>query len=384
MPCTFTPAFCRIDLAALRRNFRRLGPPEELMPVIKSDAYGHGLLPVARALADAGAVRFAVGTASEGLALRRAGFGQEIVPLMGCLTAEDWRMAVAGGLTPLIAAPSDIEAAAAAARACGASILPVAIKCDSGMGRLGFTPDEAANLAERLRAHPGLAPRIALSHLSSVDMPGEDDYTDMQVRRFASFLEGLRDMFPGIAPSLGNSAATTGPARALCGICRPGLALYGGNAFAGTSREHLGEDLEWAMSVAAPILAVHPLRAGESLSYGRIFTAPRDMRVAVVAAGYATGFARALSGRASLLVGGRRAPQVGRVCMSMLMLDVSGHPDTAPGDLAWVLGGPARSPGAVSGRSLTSSINMLMHTRPTCGTRRPRTSREVRPESARA
>ncbi|MBD5539295.1 MAG: alanine racemase, partial [Desulfovibrio sp.] len=184
MPCTFTPAFCRIDLAALRRNFQRLGDPAGLMPVVKSDAYGHGLLPVAAALADAGARRFAVGTASEGLALRRAGLGQEIVPLMGCLTPEEWRMAVACGLTPLIAGFDDIEAAAAAASACGARPVPVALKCDSGMGRLGFTPDDAPALAERLRAHPVLAPRFALSHLSSADMPGEDDYTALQARRF--------------------------------------------------------------------------------------------------------------------------------------------------------------------------------------------------------
>lgn len=341
MPCTFTPAFCRIDLGALRRNFRRLGPADEIMPVIKSDAYGHGLLPVAAALAEAGATRFAVGTASEGMALRRAGFGQEIVPLMGCLTPEDWRMAVAAGLTPLIATFEDIEAAAAAASACGAGVVPVALKCDSGMGRLGFTPGEAPELVERLRATPVLAPCLALSHLSSVDMPGEDAYTEMQQGRFTVFLTALAGAFPGIRPSLGNSAATIGPARAASGICRPGLALYGGNPFAGTTREHLGEELEWVMSVAAPILAVHRLAQGESLSYGRIFTAPRDMQVAVVAAGYATGYARALSGRVSLLVRGRRVPQVGRVCMSMLMLDVSELPEAAPGDLAWVLGGPA-------------------------------------------
>ena len=343
MPCTFTPAFCRIDLAALSRNFRRLGPPDELMPVIKSDAYGHGLLPVAGALARAGALRFAVGTASEGMALRQAGFGQEIVPLMGCLTAEEWRTSAACGLTPLIAGFDDIEAACAAASACGAGVLPVALKCDSGMGRLGFTPEEAPELAERLRAHPVLLPRFALSHLSSVDMPGEDAYTGMQMRRFDLFLTALRAVFPEIRPSLGNSAATLGPARAQSGICRPGLALYGGNPFAGTEREPMGAELEWAMSVAAPILAVHPLRAGESLSYGRIFTAPHDMRVAVAAAGYATGYARALSGRVSLMVRGRRVPQVGRVCMSMLMLDVSGVPETRAGDLAWVLGGPAEA-----------------------------------------
>lgn len=341
MPCTFTPAFCRIDLAALRRNFRRLGEPSGLMPVIKSDAYGHGLLPVAAALADAGARRFAVGTASEGVALRRAGFGQEIVPLMGCLTDEEWRTAAACGLTVLLAGFDDIEAAAAAASATGARTVAVALKCDTGMGRLGFTPEDGPALAERLRGHPVLAPRYALTHLSSVDMPGEDAYTAMQLRRFGEFFGALAAAFPQLLPSLGNSAATVGPARAQSGICRPGLALYGGNPFAGTSREALGQDLEWAMSVAAPILAVHPLRAGESVSYGRIFTAPRDMLVAVAAAGYATGFARALSGRVSLLIGGRRVPQVGRVCMSMLMLDVSGMPETRPGDLAWVLGGPA-------------------------------------------
>lgn len=340
MSCTFTPAFCRIDLAAIRRNFRRMGSPTELMPVIKSDAYGHGLLPVARALAGEGALRFAVGTADEGLELRRAGLGQEIVPLMGCLTHDDWHAAAACGLTPLIACFDDIAAAAAAATACGARRLPVALKCDTGMGRLGFTPDDAPVLAERLRAHPVLAPRLALSHLSSVDMPEEDAYTEMQTLRFERFLTGLRTAFPDILPSLGNSAATLGPARGRSGICRPGLALYGGDPFAGTGREAANGSLEWAMSVAAPILAVHPLRAGESLSYGRIFTAPRDMRVAVAAAGYATGYARALSGRVSLVVHGRRVAQVGRICMSMLMLDVSGLPQTAPGDLAWALGGP--------------------------------------------
>ena len=209
------------------------------------------------------------------------------------------------------------------------------------MGRLGFTPEDAPALVEHLRARPELLPRLALSHLSSVDMPGEDAYTAMQTRRFGRFYQTLRAAFPHILPSLGNSAATIGPARGESGICRPGLALYGGNPFAGTSREAMGKDLEWAMSVAAPILAVHPLRAGESVSYGRIFTAPRDMRVAVAAAGYATGYARALSGRVSLLVRGRRVPQVGRVCMSMLMLDVSAMPEATPGDLAWVLGGPA-------------------------------------------
>lgn len=360
MPCTFTPAFCRIDLSALQRNFRRLGEARWLMPVIKSDAYGHGLLPVARALAEAGAERFAVGTVSEGLALRRAGLRQEIVPLMGCHSQEDWRSAVASGLTPLIARFEDIQAAATAAEAQGSRTLPVALKCDSGMGRLGFTPDDAQELLECLRAASVLLPHLALSHLSSVDMPEEDAYTELQIRRFENFFAALKEAFPRIVPSLGNSAGTLGPTREQSGICRPGLALYGGNPFAGTSRKPCGQNLEWVMSLAAPILAVHPLRAGESVSYGRIFTAPSDMTVAVAAMGYATGFARSLSGKASLLVRGRRAPQVGRVCMNMLMLDVSNIPQATPGDLAWVLGGPA-APGekAVDAQELARLLDTI-------------------------
>lgn len=343
MPLTFTPSFCRIDLAALRRNFRRLGPVPDLMPVVKSDAYGHGLVPVARALDEEGALRFAVGTAAEGAALREAGLGQEIVLLMGCVTPEDWRTAVASGLTPLIGTFADIRAAARAAAEGGAT-LRVAIKCDTGMSRLGFSLEDAPALLEALRGRPLLHPALVLSHFACADMPDEDAYTATQTRRFGEFCAALDAAFPALARSLGNSAATLGLPETRYEACRPGLALYGGNPFAGTAREDLGNGLEWVMSVAAPILAVRSLSAGESVSYGRLFTAPRSMRVAVAAAGYSTGYARALSNRASLLVRGRRVPQVGRVCMSMLMLDVSQVPDATAGDLAWALGGPA-SPG---------------------------------------
>ena len=106
--CAFTPSRCHIDLAALRRNFARLGEPGSIMPVVKSDAYGHGLLPVARALDGAGARRFAVGTVCEGVALREAGLGQTIVPLMGAISREDWQAAAAHDLTPLLTDFEDI------------------------------------------------------------------------------------------------------------------------------------------------------------------------------------------------------------------------------------------------------------------------------------
>lgn len=144
-----------------------------------------------------------------------------------------------------------------------------------------------------------------------------------------------------MARSLGNSAGALGLPETRLEACRPGLALYGGNPFAGTVWESRGSGLEWVMSVSSPILQVRRLKAGQSISYGRLFTAPAPMTVAVVAAGYATGYARSLSNRMDVLIHGRRAPQVGRICMSMLMADVSSLPETRAGDTAWLLGGAA-------------------------------------------
>ncbi|MFR8276704.1 MAG: alanine racemase, partial [Desulfovibrio fairfieldensis] len=185
-------------------------------------------------------------------------------------------------------------------------------------------------------------------------------YTQAQAERFASMCAVLREAFPDIARSLGNSAGALGLPESRYEACRPGLALYGGNPFAGTAWETRGTGLEWVMSVSSPVLQVRQLKAGQSVSYGRIFTAPQAMTVAVVAAGYATGFARALSNRIDLLINGRRVPQVGRVCMSMLMADVSSLPDVRTGDTAWILGGPA-APGQrpVSAQEMADELGTI-------------------------
>lgn len=302
------------------------------MPVIKSDAYGHGLLPVAGALARAGAVRFAVGLASEGVALREAGFGQDIVLLMGCLNAEDWQAAIKYRLIPIIGSQRDAQCALAA---CGAGdALDCAIKCDTGMGRLGFAAEDAGQAADLFRSAARLRPRLVISHLACADMPACEDFTQNQIARFRAFYTHLAAVFPGIARCLGNSAATL--EHLDDDISRPGLAIYGGNPF---SPEPCG--LEWAMSISAPIAHIHTLRRGDSISYGRIFTAPRNVRVAVVACGYASGYSRQLSSRVQVLVHGSRCRQIGRICMSMSMVDLSNAPKAGPGDDVWIMGGPA-------------------------------------------
>lgn len=329
----FSPSFCQVDLAAVAANFRALGDASLLMPVIKADAYGHGLLPVARKLAQAGAIRFAVGSSCEGVLLRQHGFSHDVVLLMGCHTPEEWFQAVEHGLMPIVGSPEDIVAAQTV---CGPSReMAVAIKCDSGMGRLGFAPDQAGAVIELLRGASALRPVLAVSHLACADMPEESTYTQEQIAAFDHFFTALATAFPGVKRSLGNSAATL---EKLPGdIGRPGLAIYGGDPFGSTS-DH---SLSWAMSVAAPIIHVRQLRAGQSVSYGKIFTAHEDMRVAVVACGYATGISRSLSGRMHMLVHGRRMRQIGRICMGMSMLDITDVPEARPGDLAWIMGGKA-------------------------------------------
>ncbi len=364
MELSFSPARAGIDLAALKRNYAKLCALAEssgkgcgrLMPVIKSDAYGHGLLPVARALDQCGAGHFAVGTLSEALALRKAGFSQEILPLLGLFGEAEWQSAAQAGVMPLLRDFSDIQAAGAA------GIGACAIKLESGMGRLGFAPEAIADLLCALEAQPGLRPRLLLSHLACAENPQEDAYNARQRAIFAQAHAALARRYPGLGRSLGNSA---GALRGLdCDLLRPGLALYGVDPLEGDETPpfpeaaqgpcaelgpelgaNLGAELglEPVLSLWAPILQVREILKGQSLSYGRMFTARHTMRVGVLGIGYANGLARELSGRFSVLVQGQRAPQVGRICMGMALVDLSAIPEAGQGERAWIIGGQAAS-----------------------------------------
>ena len=216
----------------------------------------------------------------------------------------------------------------------------MAIKLDTGMSRLGFGAEDIPALLERLRACPGLKPILAVSHFPCADMPEKEDFTRRQLEKFTAMTDSLRAAYPELRRSLANSAGTMGWPGSRFELCRPGFSLYGGNPFRGTAWEGRGAGLEPVMEVSAPLLQVRHLKPGEGISYGQTFIAPREMRVAVVGAGYAVGYPRGASGRIHVLVNGRRAPQVGRICMGMFMVDVTGLPARA-GDTAWLLGGPA-------------------------------------------
>lgn len=330
-PCTAV-----INLGAIKRNYQTMTAHGTMMPVIKSDAYGHGMLPVAAALGEMGARHFAVGIVEEGLALRAAGHDQSIVTLLGGHSQEDMANAYAHRITPLVHSFDSLQRAAA----CGSAEKPfaVGIKCNTGMTRLGFEAAELPALLDALRSLPQLKPVLALSHFACSDMPQEQAYTAQQLHIFAAMSDTLRDAFPEMRRSLANSAATLSHACAY-ELCRPGIVLYGGNPFYGTEQQALGAGLEWAMSLKTPVLQVREIEAGASVGYGRLFTASRRTRVAVLPVGYADGFARASSTKGKICLHGQLVPQIGRVCMGMIMVDVSSLPAVHEQDEAWILGG---------------------------------------------
>ncbi|MDR1946315.1 MAG: alanine racemase [Desulfovibrio sp.] len=325
----------------------------ELVPVVKADAYGHGHIEVARSLAGAGARAFASGCAGEAAALRSgleesAGASRPpILALLGILSREDMELCAAHGIIPLLSDFAQLRMLENFRF--GAGLAAVAIKFNTGMSRLGFNEEELPALCAALRSLPGLRPVLALSHLHSADTEGGREAARAQAVVFARMLQSLRAEYPDIAASLANSAGTffASDLTEIIGphVCRPGLALYGGNPFYGTARESSGAGTAPAMAVSAPLLAERTLPEGAGLGYGHTFRAGRAMRVGIIAAGYADGFSRGLSNRGEVCIAGARAPVIGRVSMQMSAVDLSALPrGLEKPERAWIMGGPwARS-----------------------------------------
>ena len=359
---TFSASPCRvrIHLDRIQRNFQRIGPAERLIPVVKADAYGHGLLQVARALARCGAKSFAVGTVSEALFLHAEGLGDPAddgafrLALCGAPTPEEMAQAAAADIVPLVHDQRGLELAAA--HGSPERPLRIAVKWNTGMTRLGFAPEDAPAVIERLVSLPGLQPVLCMSHLAAADTPGQDAYTHQQIHAFNAIVEQMR-RFPALRATLANSAGVLGHPAAAFDLARPGIALYGSNPFHGTQRAAIGAELECAMEVGAPVLHIRRIKAGESVGYGRAFTAPRDMRIAIVGIGYAEGYARSLRGQ--LMLRGRRVAVLGRVCMGMIFADLGATPDAQNGDTAWLLGGP--EPNAVTIHELADAWGSISY-----------------------
>ncbi len=334
------PTVAEIDLAALLHNYLELvrcaGCP--VIPVVKADAYGHGALPVARYLAARAAVpEFAVATVAEARQLRDGGIREPIL-ILGALYESDLESVVAGGIVPVLWERESAARLSAAAVAAGVRV-PVHIKVDTGMGRAGVPVDGACRLITEIAGLPGLELSGIFSHLAVADgqAPWERRYTEKQARLFAAVCEELgEDLCDGrFCRHLANSAGLVRYDFNGCNRARAGIALYGSWPDEGL-RGRI--DLRPVMRVRTGIVLLKKLSPGQSVSYGCTYTAREDVLVGLLPIGYADGLSRRLSGRGEVLVRGRRAPIIGRVCMDWTMIEVTDIPGVAVGDEAVILG----------------------------------------------
>ena len=329
-----------------------------MIAVVKADAYGHGALPVTRALLEAGCRRVAVSALEEALELRGGGLEVPILVLGGVRDAEEARVVAERGLTPTVHGERDLELCAAAASRAGVR-LPVHVEVDTGMRRMGVPAAEAASLIEASARQPALLLEGVFTHFARAD---ETDLEPSlaQIAVFRRVLEAVRRR--GIRAPLvhaANSAALLAGkalAEALpeANAVRPGLMLYGVSP-----APHLEVDLRPAMRLSARVVSVRRLRPGDGVGYGARFRAQRATRLATLPVGYADGVPLAASNRGAALIRGRRMPFAGRVSMDYVCVDC-GDETVAPGDEAVLFGEPGLGVDAAARAADTMAYELLV------------------------
>ncbi|HZT43126.1 MAG TPA: alanine racemase [Chthonomonadaceae bacterium] len=376
-------AWARVDLDAVRANVAALraflGPAVRLMAVVKADAYGHGLVPVARAALEAGAAWLGAATVAEGVALREAGLAAPIALLCAPLPDEaeaalTWQLTVMAGDSDTLQA---LSRAIARLRA-----LPetpaVHLEVDTGMGRSGILPDQALDLW-RATSAAGLRVTGLTTHFADAD--GADlEFTAAQQSAFdrvRTALEQAGARFEII--HLPNSAATLRFGAAGGNLVRPGLLLYGilppipnltAPAASAANSPSLPA-LQPVLTLAARVATVRTLPAGHPISYGVTHRLARPSRVATVLIGYGDGYPRRLSNRGAMLLRGKRAPILGRVCMDQTVIDVTDIPGVEPGEEAVCIG--SQGDDRISIEEIAAVIDTTEHEISTCLT--PRVAR---------
>jgi len=335
--------WAEVSLAALGGNFhavqKHVGQDVTICAVVKADGYGHGAVECARALESEGAEWLGVTDAAEGLALRGAGVTARILLMTGIWKGEEDGI-VAQNLTPTIWEPWHIETLERAARK-RQMVLPVHLKIDTGMHRLGAPPEAVPRLAEMLSACRHLSLDGVSTHFASAEVLDAED----AVRQMKCFEEGLAVLQNcGLQPRfvhMGNSAAMSARPDTWKTMVRPGIALYGyslaftrGGEPAAVAPLPLRPVLSWKTRV----LTVKDVAAGEAVGYMGTFVTKARSRIAVLPVGYADGYPRLLSNRARVIVGGEYAPVVGRVSMDLTIVDVTHIRGVAVGDEVILIG----------------------------------------------
>ena len=347
MRASTRPNWAEVSLSALRHNFRALqqhvSSQVTICAVVKCDAYGHGSEACALALEQEGACWFGVTSTDEGVALRDAGVRSRILILVGAFRGEE-EDALRCGLTPTVSRIADVEAIAhAVARIAGREPVPVHLKLDTGMARLGLPLSELNNLIARVKAMPQIELEGVFSHLASAEVLDAAD-AQRQQERFRAALQTIEE--GGLHPRLrhlANSSATLGRPDTWYNFVRPGMAIYGyelplvhcDGAVVG-QYQPLG--LIPAMSWKTRVLSLRDVAAGQALGYNGAYVTPAPARIAVIAAGYGDGLYRRLSPGGYALLRGQRAPFLGRISMDLTIVDVTHIPGCEIGDEVVLIG----------------------------------------------
>jgi alanine racemase len=336
------PIQAHLSQSALESNLRVArcaAPSARVMAVIKAEGYGHGLMRVAEALSDADG--FALLNIQDAVRLREAGYCQTMLLLEGFFDAHELIAIAQHDLACVIHSDWQLPLLDAYP---GRGTLDVWLKINTGMNRLGFAPRRAAQAIEQLRRHRAVREITLMTHFANAD---EARGIDGPLALFNEFAAPYR-----MARSLANSAALLRYPASHGDWVRPGLMLYGASPFAEVSAQQLG--LQPAMTLGSRIIAVQALREGDEVGYGALFRAEEDMRIGIVACGYADGYPRHAPTGTPLLVDGRRTRTLGRVSMDMLFADLGGLPQADVGSTValWGEGMPveevARAAGTAS------------------------------------
>jgi alanine racemase len=342
--CSHTTT-AEVDLGALVYNYQQLrqfAPASiKFLAVVKADAYGHGAIPVSKKLEELNTDFLGVARVQEGVELRNGGIKKPILVLSGVYQEEveevlDYR------LTPMVYRLEIAEALSAAASKRGKKI-PVHLKVDTGMGRIGVLAEEAPAFANRVRKLKNLEIEGIASHLSTAD-EGDSAFASEQLERFSRTIEAMKrlDIDP-LFCHIANSAALVNLPAAHFTMVRPGIMLYG--SYPSPSLKDK-VSLRQVMSWKSHIADIKKLPAGYPVSYGRTFITRQPSRIAAIPVGYADGYNRLFSNRGEVLLKGMRVPVVGRVCMDWTMVDVTDVTGVEVGDEVVLMG-------SQSGREIT-------------------------------
>ena len=331
--------YAKVDLDAIASNMKAMKAllPEQtgMLGVVKADAYGHGAVPVARAI-EPYVSGFAAATAEEAVQLRKAGL-KGLILVLGVPFPEDFEDLIRWEIRPAVFEWEQAKELSRLALLCH-KVLPIHLAVDTGMSRIGMKPgEEALELVKRVSCLEGIRIEGIFTHFSRAD---ETDLscTEEQLKAFEAFDRQLREQ--GIRIPLrhcSNSAAIVGGLSSnQLELCRAGIAIYGLYP-SGEVRKDLAA-LTPALELISCVSCLRDIEPGTAVSYGGTFVADRPMRIATIPVGYGDGYPRSLSGKGAVLIHGQRAPILGRICMDQFMVDVSHIPDVRNFDEAVLLG----------------------------------------------